>query len=319
MNRWSDLRRLLWPALAVIVALAIATGNGTLLGWVGLADRREAFEPVAGSLVYFSVAWLAARLIGFALDRAARRRRQVPRLLKELVAVALFAAALVASIMLFLGQSMAGALAGSGILLAVIGFAIRNVVADTLSGIALGLEGPFRIGDWVDIDGMGSGKVIEIGWRTTRILTRDSTYMVLPNSQIARQKLTNFSAPRRNFRARIEVVLSYELPIAEARDLLREAAAGAQTVQQDPAPDVRVLRQDGEGIHYAVRYWVRRYDDEIDCRDELHGLIDAALRARDVPPPRRELRIVKDDLATWAIPSREAGIERADRIPLSGE
>jgi small-conductance mechanosensitive channel len=82
------------------------------------------------------------------------------------------------------------------------GFAIRNVVADTLSGIALGLEGPFRIGDWVDVEGLRRGRVVEIGWRTTRLLTRDFTYVILPDSQISRQRIVNYSAPRSVFRRR---------------------------------------------------------------------------------------------------------------------
>src|SRR3546814_8708173 len=102
--------------------------------------------------------------------------------------------------MLVLGFSVSGALASSGIVIAVVGFAIRNVVADTLSGVALGLEAPYRIGDWVDIDGVVNGRVVEIGWRTSRLLSRDSTYMIVPNSQIARQKLTNFSADRKSTR-----------------------------------------------------------------------------------------------------------------------
>ena len=84
-----------------------------------------------------------------------------------------------------LEQGLLGALAGSSLILAVLGFAIRNVVVGTLSGIALGVEAPYRIGDWVDIEQVARGKVIEIGWRTTRLLTLDSTYMILPNSQIA--------------------------------------------------------------------------------------------------------------------------------------
>src|SRR5690606_31158932 len=110
---------------------------------------------------------------------------------------ALFLAAAVATVILVFGDSLSGALASSGLFLAVLGFAIRNSLADVLSGIALGVEAPYRIGDWVEIDTTLRGRVVEIGWRTTRLLTPDDTYSILPNSQIARQRLTNYSAPRR--------------------------------------------------------------------------------------------------------------------------
>jgi small-conductance mechanosensitive channel len=97
-----------------------------------------------------------------------------------------FLVALIATVVLVMGKGLAGVLASSGILLTLLGFAIRNVVADTLSGIALGLEAPFRSGDWVDIETSARGRVIDIGWRTKRLLTLDPTNVILPNSQIVR-------------------------------------------------------------------------------------------------------------------------------------
>ncbi|MCZ0964400.1 mechanosensitive ion channel family protein [Paracoccus benzoatiresistens] len=67
------------------------------------------------------------------------------------------------------------------------------------SGVVLGLEGPFRIGDWVEVESLGRGRVIEIGWRTTRLLTRDFTYVILPNSQVFRQRIVNYSARQVRF------------------------------------------------------------------------------------------------------------------------
>src|SRR5690606_18415198 len=148
------------------------------------------------AMAYFASAWLVSRILGLALHQSVARRRPYPRLLNDLISALLFIVAIAATVALFMGQGVVGALAGSGLILAMLGFAIRNVVADTLSGIALGVEGPFRIGDWVEIDSVARGRVIEIGWRTTRILTRDSTYMILPNSEVARQRIINYSAPR---------------------------------------------------------------------------------------------------------------------------
>src|SRR3546814_7041069 len=77
-------------------------------------------------------------LVGAAL--MAKSRQRVPKLLQEILTAVFFFVALIATIMLVLGLSVSGALASSGIVIAVVGFAIRNVVADTLSGIALGLR-----------------------------------------------------------------------------------------------------------------------------------------------------------------------------------
>jgi len=191
---------------------------------------------------------------------------------------------------MLLGQSAGGALASSGLVIAIFGFAIRNVVADVLSGIALGLEAPFRIGDWIEIDGNIRGRVVEIGWRTTRLQTRNDIYMILPNSQISRQKLTNYSAPRKHYRANLEMVLDHDVPIDEGKELL--AAAATPIIMKSPKPDARALSYDAEGVRYAVRYWVPSFVDDIDCRDALLVAVDAALRERGLPPPFRRVKLV---------------------------
>lgn len=274
------LDRLFWPAIASLASIFMFFTYETAAQHSGL--DQETLRRLAGGFSYFAWAWLAGRIIGGALERSATSRKRVPRLLKELVSAVFFIAALVATIMLFLGQSMSGALASSGLVLAVLGFAIRNVVADAFSGIVLGLDAPYRIGDWVDIDGAIRGRIIEIGWRTTRLQTRDSTYMILPNSQIARQRLTNYSAPRRNYRARLQILLPHELPVTEARALLAEAAGRSQLVLDDPEPDARAVAYERHGIRYAVRYWVPSFAEEIECRDCVLGHIDAALREAGV-------------------------------------
>jgi len=164
----------------------------------------------------------------------------------------------------------------------VLGFAIRNVVADTLSGIALGIEAPFRMGDWVRIETLAQGRVQEIGWRTTRLVTRDSTYVILPNSQISRQRITNFSAPRKEYRDHVELTLPVDLPVAEARELIRVALDGAHSLVDGKPPEVQVVQYGPQGISYRVKYWVPQHDREPMCRDEVFSLIDLALRERGV-------------------------------------
>jgi small-conductance mechanosensitive channel len=274
--------------LSTLASIAVYLFHRPVFVALGLDVETEAIRLLSGAASYFFGAWLGGRLIALALERSGSKRRRVPKLLIELTSVALFIAAGIATVMLVLGQSLSGALAGSGIILAIFGFAIRNVLADVLSGVAVGLEAPYRIGDWVAIDDTIRGRVIEIGWRTTRLLTRDDTYMILPNSQIARQKMTNYSAPRRKYRARVEVMLDHRISVAEAKTLLADAAARPSIIVASPRPDVRVASYNADGIRYLVRFWVPTFADDIDCRDAVLSEIDAALRQRDLPLPVKD-------------------------------
>ena len=208
--------------------------------------------------------------------------RPVPKVALDLLRFGLYAAAGLIGLSLFFHEDLSGMLTGSGLVLAMLGFAIRNVVADIFSGLALGIEAPFRIGDWVTIDGLATGRVQEIGWRTTRLITRDSTYVILPNSQISRQRITNFSAPRREYRDHVELTLPVEVSVVDATSEIRRALPDAESIVQGKGTEVQVAHYGPQGITYRVKYWVPQHDQEMVCRSEVISKIDARLRAAQI-------------------------------------
>lgn len=281
-----------WPAFLFALSIIAYVFHDLAIQRLAPDADPNGIRQLSASAAYYSGAWLLARIVGAALKRAGNGRRKTPKLLRELVTAALFLAATVATVAMLLGQSAGGALASSGLIIAILGFAIRNVLADVLSGIALGLEAPFRIGDWVEIDGAIRGRVIEIGWRTTRLQARNDTYMILPNSQISRQRMTNYSAPRKQYRASLEIVLGHDIPVSQGKELLAAAAASTDIILKSPKPDVRALSYDAEGVRFAVRYWVPSFVDDIDCRDGMLVAVDAAIRERGLPPPYSRVKLV---------------------------
>jgi small-conductance mechanosensitive channel len=268
--------------LALIAVFAeplmrLLPSDHALQGWL------DPMRSAAIALAIFTGAHLAHTLASVRLSQRRKGKRPVPKVLLDLLGVFLFALATLISLSLFFRQDLSGILTGSGLVLAVLGFAIRNVVADTLSGIALGIEAPFRMGDWVRIETLAQGRVQEIGWRTTRLVTADSTYVILPNSQISRQRITNFSAPRKEYRDHAELTLPIDLAVAEAKELIRQALLGAESIVVRKPPEVQVVQYGPQGITYRVKYWVPQHDREPVCRNEVFSLIDAALRESGIP------------------------------------
>lgn len=286
------LRPLIAPALLLLGIAGMSFAGAEVGRRFDIAPFGPQGQNVLQMTGYIGIAWLLSRLANLLFARLRPRNRPVPKLLRDLVSALLYLTAIVSGILLLLGHSAGSALAGSGVVLALFGFAIRNVVADTLSGIALGLEAPFRIGDWVDIEGLARGRVIEIGWRTTRLLTRDSTYVILPNSQISRQRIVNYSAPSPEFRVQVEITLGHATPVAKGADLLRKALRNAPLIRQSPAPDVRIQAIEPDGVRYALRYWVGRFDQEFDCRDAVWREVDAALRLSGTALPPRPVPVI---------------------------
>jgi small-conductance mechanosensitive channel len=274
--------RLAWPIVTIAAMLALRSHRFQTVTWL----PNSTLEKTTACVIFLASALLASRAVTLLLEKRVRKQKR-PKLLKEVTSSLLFLAATVASASVYFGDSASSVLAGSGLIIAVIGFAIRNVVADVLTGIAFGLEAPFRIGDWVDFEGATKGQVVEIGWRSTRVLTRDATYMILPNSQVARQRLTNYSAPRRHYRSQVSVVLDHCVDVSLAKRVLLKGALAADAALKDPPPDVRAIALSLEGIVYSVRFWVPNFAQDIDCRDDILVSVDHALREAAIARPYR--------------------------------
>ena len=277
----------LWPLVFCIGAVLFYAFHTELQAFAPAVEIAT-LHTIGAVAIFYSFAWLLAHGFGVlvARKRAVSGRRKAPKLLRELVSVALFTIATMLALGMLLGGAAGGVLASSGLIIAILGFAIRNVLADVLAGLALGLEAPFRIGDWVEFDTATTGRVTEIGWRTTRILTPDDTYMILPNSQISRQMLTNYSAPRKYYQASVRILLGHDIPVSRAKTLLYEASRLALEnpgMVETQKAIVRATLYEAEGITYTIKYWVSNFAYDMECRDAMLAAIDETIRRHEAP------------------------------------
>ena len=77
----------------------------------------------------------------------------------------------------------------------VLGLALQSTLADVFSGIAVGLERPYQLGDMLWVEGDIEGVVTQVSWRSTHIRTRHNNIAIVPNSVIAKSRLVNRSSP----------------------------------------------------------------------------------------------------------------------------
>ena len=164
-------------ALPVLVATAFA-GLYVEAGDIGAALFLDA-EGAAGyvraataTALWLCAAWLAKRALEYVLVVVARARQvEFPKILSDVGGVVLFAAAIMALTAVVYDRPVTGIVATGGVLVAIIGFALQAMISDVFSGIALNVERPFRIGDWIEMESGEAGEVIEINWRATRLVT----------------------------------------------------------------------------------------------------------------------------------------------------
>ncbi len=100
-------------------------------------------------------------------------------------------------------------LASAGIAGLIVGLAAKDSLANFFGSISVFLDRPFKPGDYIVLSSGGGGKVVDIGLRSTRILTRDDVLISVPNSVIVSTKIINESAPYPRMRVRIKVSVAY--------------------------------------------------------------------------------------------------------------
>jgi small-conductance mechanosensitive channel len=111
------------------------------------------------------------------------RRPREGKLLQDLLAGLIYLAALFAIVSYVFDLPIQGLLATSGVIAIILGLALQSSLGDVFSGIVLSFSRPYRPGDWISIDGGTDGRVIEINWRATHVLTARA---ISPSFQTAR-------------------------------------------------------------------------------------------------------------------------------------
>ena len=193
-----------------------------------------------------------------------------------------------------------------------IGFGSQNIVNNFISGLILLAERPIRVGDVIQIDGV-TGKVTEIGARSTRVTTGANMEILVPNSSILQGNVVNWTLTDDVISSKITVGVAYGSPARTVARLLQQAAEENTNILKDPAPSVSFTNFGDHALEFELSFWLRlsvadRGRTESDLRfavDDLfgeHGIIIAypqrdvhlnllrPVEVRLTPPATGELR-----------------------------
>ena len=186
-------------------------------------------------------------------------------------------------------------LASAGVLGVAIGFAAQNSLSDLLAGISIITDPPFEVGDFVEIDETRSGIVKTVGLRTTRLWTLDDVELILPNSMITSQMVTNATAgPKEQQRLQIPITLEYGGDIDQQTALLRHGA-DVEGILPTPEPKVWLRTLGDFGVEFVINVWVEKSQDIEPCRDRINRKVIKVLDEAgvSVPFPRYDLQMVE--------------------------
>ena len=301
--RAASLNRLVRRKLRLaLVLLAAYIGVSAVVGQIPLSAE------LAARVLSVNQLFLALALINLTVVvlinplRVDRIPEHFPNIVQDTLVIGLFA--LVATFVFrekVLTTSAVGAV--------VVGFALQDTLGNMFAGLAIQIEKPFRVGHWVSV-GPYEGAVHEVTWRATKIRTKTGNLVVLPNSFISKEAITNYSEPEVPTRLDVEVGVHYEVPPNRVKAVILEAVGGLPSLLPLPPPDVVVTDFGASAMIYRVRFWTNDFARDAVVRDEVRSAIYYALRRNryEIPYPM-QIRYSRTDKPD-RIPERSAEIAR---------
>lgn len=293
----------LWLAIGVLNNFELKEVIGEwLIGTLNMKWEIGTFSLSIGDvLLFFITIWIAilfSRLVRFFLEEDILSRMTLPRgvpgaisaIVKYvIVGFGIIVAFTAAGLSLDKFSILIGAL-GVGI-----GFGLQELVNNFVSGLILIFERPIQVGDAVQVDTL-SGRVTQIGIRSSIIKTWQGAEVIVPNGQLIASKLVNWTMSDQLRRIEIKVGTKYGSEVENVMEVLLSCAKDHQQILVTPAPYVLFTDFGDSSLQFELRCWTSNYSAWVEIRSELCVSIDKSFKKEgiEIPFPQRDLHIISD-------------------------
>lgn len=172
-----------------------------------------------------------------------------------------------------------------------VALAAQQSLRDVISGILLVFDRPYHVGDRIFIpqaEILGQdvlGDVMDIGLRSTRIITRDNRLVVVPNSVMAQTMIVNLAYPDRRLRLDVPVGVAYGSDVERVRQVLIDCVRDLPGILSEPAPRVLMSALGDSAILLKVRCWIDSYADLRTMQDRIATVAYNALNEAGIEIP----------------------------------
>ncbi|MEC9344322.1 MAG: mechanosensitive ion channel domain-containing protein, partial [Pseudomonadota bacterium] len=195
----------------------------------------------------------------------------------------------------------------AGALTVGVGFGLQSIVTNSVPGLILLAARPIKAGDWV-VTGGGEGMVRRISVRSTEIETFDQATVIVPNSTLITETLTNWTHRSKLGRVIVTVGVSYSADPEQVSEILLKCAQEHPLILSHPEPKVFFLDFGSDALVFDVRAWVGDILEGFGTKSDLRFAILKALREAgiEIPFPQRDLHI-RSGLEALQAPDAPAG------------
>ncbi|MEI6386606.1 MAG: mechanosensitive ion channel family protein [Spirochaetota bacterium] len=278
-------------------------------------------------IIYLLAALLAATIFIKSLNvffwegyREKKKLPKVPNLLRQGLNVIVYGATTLFVLQTVFQVSVSGLLTATGAMGVVIGLALKEMISDVFSGLMLSLDRTIKIGDYVRIESRPAepkvGVIAQMNWRTVHLHTPENVLVVIPNTFLTANIITNLSEPSDT--KEFELMFTFDFDVSSERIIRVLNSALYQTTQilQDPEhePKTRISRVNGTGVEYKVKYWL--IPSKCGPGKARNFVINNVLYCLN--QSGLQLSYPKSDVFNAGMPTRNLDI-REDRIGLLGK
>ncbi len=173
-----------------------------------------------------------------------------------------------------------------------IGFGLQNIVNNFISGLILLFERPVKVGDVVVLAGEW-GTIKKIGLRSTVVETWDRAEIIVPNSQLISETVTNWTLSSSVARVVVPVGVAYGSDVPLVLQILQEAAQQHPDVLEDPEPSPIFVGFGDSSLDFELRAWMSDVNKRLRVKSDLGQYVDRRFREEGVqiPFPQRDLHL----------------------------
>ena len=263
-----------------------------LIFWAVQFHFQDSTGETARLFVYFGIATVitgaiffvrTVKVIVFEYLFFNSMKLGVPVLLVDLVTLAfsIFIAAWISTTIF--GVRWAPLLATSAIVSVVLGLALQDTLGNLFAGVAIQIDKPYEIGDWVEVHtdkNSFMGEVHEITWRATVLYGMMDELVTLPNRIAAQSQISNFSARNKPVYRGVSVWMDVNAPDEAVKESFKKVLKGSHGVLQHVEHFV-MLREIGvNGTHWRLVYPVADFSQQYQILDGILMNVQSELKER---------------------------------------
>ena len=228
-------------------------------------------------------------IITYYLNRISRRtgteiEKDFGLLLQRVVQIVAYTIATI-TVLTHFNVDVKGLVATLGVGSLAIALAAQDTLSNMIAGFVIMVDRPFRVGDRIKTPNNVVGEVYEIGLRSMKLLDFEKNLHIIPNADIIKSEVINYSYPNPKVRVKVDVGVAYGSNLEEVKRIMIEVCQKHPKVLDDPPPNAYFVNFGDSSLDLTCISFVEHYKDAWTTADEIRMAIYKAFDEHNIEIP----------------------------------